>query len=333
MDEIRAPITVAIVAIITVLVQRKWGRKGFLWGLLVSAGIATSGNVLWVLYEFGFPNTRPVLFIFVVILYFVLIAGVSGLVILCVVAFAPCLLQDSSTEVNHFPFNLPTGKLENTYGLQGILRKYHELLDTFAIAFDTAFGSALDHPHRPVLREFFRSFAVHHASYMRQAGPFYRQFDRVPDALMKALAGADAVLAALDVLTTAQLSAIEECHRINTRLVKQQRFNVSPIIDGIQKNKLLIAIAAAVLGFFGVQKMGDVQPLISGINFTWADIAIVSLGLATLTIVYLFNILTFIPILRRLQAFEDLLTIAKAYRKGSAETTTPSIAPLLTATA
>jgi hypothetical protein len=39
------------------------------------------------------------------------------------------------------------------------------------------------------------------------------------------------------------------------------------------------------------------------------------------------NLLAFSPILTRVQVFEDLLTIAKAYRKGASEATKPPAEP------
>jgi hypothetical protein len=44
------------------------------------------------------------------------------------------------------------------------------------------------------------------------------------------------------------------------------------------------------------------------------------------------NFLIFLPILNRVQAFEDILTIAKTYRKGPSEATKPSAVPSLAVT-
>jgi hypothetical protein len=42
-----------------------------------------------------------------------------------------------------------------------------------------------------------------------------------------------------------------------------------------------------------------------------------------LVLFFIGNPMTFFPILRRVQAFEDILTIAKAYCKGESGTTKP----------
>ena len=62
------------------------------------------------------------------------------------------------------------------------------------------------------------------------------------------------------------------------------------------------------------------------------NILIVLYGLVLVMVFFIINIMTFRPALRRVQAFEDILTIAKAYRKGPSEATKPPAELSLTVT-
>jgi hypothetical protein len=95
------------------------------------------------------------------------------------------------------------------------------------------------------------------------------------------------------------------------------------------------ALATAAERVAGV-KPSDLWPLMSGITLTGINLqSNLFIVLYTLVIVIMgitINIMTFRPALRRVQAFEDILTIAKAYRKGESETIKPSGESSLTVT-
>jgi hypothetical protein len=345
MSQIANAIRILTVFVITVIaaciVQRKWGSKGLLWVWIASVVVTMGATLSPLFYKYGLPKTHE-LFAIAFLGAFVLvgIALVSGGAVWFIAVLGPHPPQIASAEVNYFPYTLPIGKLEDTYGLAGILRRYHELLATFLTDLDTALASTLFNPYRPRLRDHLRSFRVYSPSYLRQVRADSRQFRQVPNALMRDLAGADVVLGELEMLTAAQLSAIEECHRANVRRLRQRSIfrwswqGVIPILG-------LLGGALVSLGHIA-EKIGGVQPsdfwpLIRGINLTGANLqsfiileGIVFLGLVAVALIT--NFITFLPILRRAQAFEDILTIAKAYRKGLGETTKPSAEPSLTVT-
>jgi hypothetical protein len=275
-----------------------------------------------------------------------LLSGVvvaTGGVIWWVAALGPRPSQDSSTEANYFPFDLPTGELEDTDGLAGILGRYHKLLATFGTSLDAALGSTPFNPYLSPPRAFLKGFRIYHPNFIRQGKESRSQFDQVPNALTRDLAGASTVLAELETLTAAQRSAIEECHRVNVRRLRQRTILGWPwgkiaIICAAGGTVITSAVAVAekVVG----AKPSDLWPFIEGTIFAWATLQpnpiavlyVVLYVLATVLPFLIINIWTFLPALRRVQAFEDILTIAKAYRKGDSETTNPSAKPSLTAT-
>jgi hypothetical protein len=320
-----------------IIVQRKFGSKRVLYVWLAST-VIFNGYVFAMFYIHSPHSTRETLFIAMhqfipvslpLIMFFGVFAWIgSGIV------SPPKHL--SSSEVNYFPYTLSIGKLEDTYGLAGILRRYHELLATFLTDLDTALGSTPFNPYQPMYRDFLRSFQTFFASYRHQARADYRQFRQVPNALMKELAGADAVLAELETLTAAQLSAIEECHRVNVRRLRQRSIFRWTWQGVIALGGALVGLEAAAEKVGGV-KPSDFWPLIRAINFAEPNFQLfiildVIFPLALLPIVFITSFITFLPILRRVQAFDDILTIAKAYRKGLGETTKPSAELSLTAT-
>ena len=309
-----------------------------------SAGIITGVIVAWIFYKHGLPSAQQLrehLFTFTFVVTY-LLSGVvvaTGGVIWWVAVLGPRPAQGSSAEVNFSPFELPTGRLEDTYGLAGILGRYHELLASFGTSLDAALASTPFNPYLFPPRAFLKGFRIYHPSLMRQARVFGSQFDRVPNALARDLAGASTVLAELETLTAAQRSAIEECHRANVRCVRRRT------ILGWPWGKIAVACAAcgtvitsavaAAEKVAGV-KPSDLWPFIRDAILTGAtlrsNLIIVLYGLVMVLMFFIINIWTFLPALRRVQAFEDILTIAKAYRKGDSETTKPSTKPSLTVT-
>jgi hypothetical protein len=343
-SSIRGLIALVIVVIVATLAQRKWGPKALWWVWFASAGIITTVTVAWIFYKHGLPSTQALFqhaFVLSLLVAY-LLSGVlfaTGGVIWWVAVLGPRPAQDSSAEVNYFPFELPTGGLEDTYGLAGILRRYDELLKTFSTSLDTALASTPLNPYLSPPRAFLRGFRIYHPSFLRQARVSRSRFDRVPSALARDLAGASTVLAELETLTTAQLSAIEECHRVNVRRLRRRT------ILGWPWGTIAVVCAACAAAITSVVsaaekvagvKPSDLWPLIRDATLTGvtlqSNLIIVLYGLVMLLMFLLINIWTFLPALRRAQAFEDILTIAKAYRKGPSETTKPSAQPAMTVT-
>ena len=169
-SSIRVLIALIIVVIAAALAQRKWGSKALLWVWIASTVIIMGATVFWIFYEHGLPSAQELfqhLFrvAFLVTFLFVEITVASAEVIWLVAVLGPRPPHDSSIEVNYFPYNLPIGKLEDTYGQAGILRRYHEVLTTFMTDLDKALASTLFNPYRPMLRYLLSSFPV---TYDRQ---------------------------------------------------------------------------------------------------------------------------------------------------------------------
>jgi hypothetical protein len=154
-----------------------------------------------------------------------------------------------------------------------------------------------------------------------------RQMGQVPNILALDLTGAEDVLAELETLTPAQLSAIEACHHTNVRRLRQRS-----ILGWRWQSKLagLIGVIGSLVlaaEHVGILKFKDIDlwPLISGITVMGLDMpSIIGRSVITFFVIvlmlFIVNGIRFLPILQRLQAFEDILTITKAYRKGQAET-------------
>jgi hypothetical protein len=329
-----------LVAIVATIAQRTWGSKSLFWVWIASAVTITGAILFWSFYQHGFPlpSTRQQLFALAIVsvFLFMVAAFASALAIWFAAVFGPRPPQDSSTEVNYFPFNMPLGKLEETDGLAGILRRYQELLAIFATALDSALDSTPFHPYLPLWRALPRIFRSYLPGFTRQARASSRQFEQAPNALMRDLAGADVVLAELETLTPAQLSAIEECHRVNVKRLGQRSFLSWNWRSGV-------AVSVAAIGSLAIaaEKVAGVKPsdlwaLMSGITLTGitlqSNILILLYGSVMLMLGVILNIMTFRPALRRVQAFEDILTIAKAYRKGSSEAIKPPAELSLTVT-
>ena len=122
------------------------------------------------------------------------------------------------------------------------------------------------------------------------------------------------VLGKLGELTTAQLSAIEVCHRINLGRLRQ---------------RFLVWIPQAVFISAMVGLIPTIEKVSQAVGITWADIwsSIIASGAwrrnwpififpaAGFVVGTILNFITFGPLLGRLQAFDAMLTIAKAYRQ------------------
>jgi len=151
------------------------------------------------------------------------------------------------------------------------------------------------------------------------------------------LIGAKAVLAELKTLTIAQLSAIDECHRINMRRQRQRSIFGWKWQSGVA---VLVSALVSLVGAaekVGGVKSSDLLPLIKGVNLTGVDLQSsiirgVIFFLVTVLIFFVMNFIIALPIQRRVRAFDDILTIAKAYRKGPSETAKLSGEQSLTAT-
>jgi hypothetical protein len=340
MDQILSSIRVltplVIVAITATLAQRKWGSKALLWLWIASAVVITGATLSWIFYKHGLPSAQELFqhlftFAFLVTYLFAGITFASGGVIWCVAVLGPRPPQDSSPEVNYFLLNMPAGKFEDPYGLEGILARHHQLLESCMRSLDTALASSPFNPYLFPPSAFLKSFRMYIPRFMRQARASSRRFIRVPDALMMDLAGAHVVLAELETLTAAHLSAIEECHRVNVRRLRQRTILGWPW----GKITAVCAVCAAVITSVvaaaekvaGV-KPSDLWPHIRDIPLTGAGLQSsmtqgVTFTLVMVLVFFVMNIMTYLPILRRVQAFEDILAIAKAYCKGDSGASKP----------
>jgi hypothetical protein len=186
-------IVLVLVAIVAIIVQRKWGPRRLLWVWIASAVITTSAILFWFSYNYGSPisGTRQQILSRVVLSIgaFIGVAIIFGMEVGLVAIFGPRPPQSASAEVNHFSFDMPLGRLENTDGLTGILRRYQEPLSIFATALDTALGSTPLNPYQSIPRSILRSYRRYSPSFLRQARVSSDQFDQVPNALMTQVQG------------------------------------------------------------------------------------------------------------------------------------------------
>jgi hypothetical protein len=336
-SSIRELIALVIVVIVATLVQRKWGPKALWWVWFTSAGIITGVTVAGIFYKHGLPSAQELrehLFTLALVVTY-LLSGVvvaTGGVIWFVAVLGPRPAQESSADVNYFPYELPTGRLEDTSGLAGILARYHELLATFGTSLDAALDSTPFNPYLSPPRAFLKGFRIYHPNLVRQSRVSRSQFDRVPNALARDLAGASTVLAKLERLTAAQYSAIEECHRANVRRLRRRTILGWPwgkiAVVCAACGTLITSAVAAAEKVAGV-KPSDLWPFIRDAILAWdtlrPNLIIVLYGLVMVLMFFIINIWTFLPALRRVQAFEDILTIAKAYCQGDSGTTKPQL--------
>jgi hypothetical protein len=220
---------------------------------------------------------------------------------------------------------MPAGLLAGAQGLTGILGCYHKLLATYATALDRV--PRYLHPYPSVSRIFLIVLQGFLPRNIRGSGERARQRGPVPSILGFDLVGAEAVLAEMETLTPAQLSAIEACHQLNVRRLRQRSilsWGLGGKLAGLVAGIVALVSAAE---YVGVLKLKDVDlwPLISGVSMIGWDIPSIIAravlgGLAMVLLFFVENGSRFLPILQRLHAFGDILAIAQAYRKGSAET-------------
>jgi hypothetical protein len=183
------------------------------------------------------------------------------------------------------------------------------------------------HPYPSVSRIFLIVLQGFLPRNIRGSGERARQRGPVPSILGFDLVGAEAVLAEMETLTPAQLSAIEACHQLNVRRLRQRSilsWGLGGKLAGLVAGIVALVSAAE---YVGVLKLKDVDlwPLISGVSMIGWDIPSIIAravlgGLAMVLLFFVENGSRFLPILQRLHAFGDILAIAQAYRKGSAET-------------
>jgi hypothetical protein len=148
------------------------------------------------------------------------------------------------------------------------------------------------------------------------------------------LIGTEPVLAELEMLTPAQFLAIEECHRVNVRRLRQRVIDRSwpvplfTVITGIAGVlAYLIQNAGRVREVVGIEWGDLLSPVLEIRALIWPFLTLhwpLIIGLVGAGVIGLIiGHITSPPILPRLEAFGDILTIAKAYRKGAGETTKP----------
>jgi hypothetical protein len=203
-----------IVGTLAVIVQRKFGSN-WLWVAWLAPAIVYTGFLLTqVDYNVHSISSRLVLSF--AASQFVFGSLFSGVVVWhTAVWFGPRPPSAASNGMSDLPLTVSAGKLEDEHGLAGILGRYQKLLVTYATAL--ARMPPTLNPYPSVLRAFLSAFRGFSPSSMRRARERVRQMGQVPNILAIDLTGAEDVLAELETLTTAQLSAIEECHRMNVR--------------------------------------------------------------------------------------------------------------------
>ncbi len=314
---VAAIIFMAVVGIVTAIVQRKFGSK-WLWVVWLAPAVMHTGFLLTRIdYNAYSVISGPVLWF--AASQFVFTSIFTGMAVWnTAVWFGPRSPSAASNGMSDLPLPVPAGKLEDEHGLTGILGRYQRLLTTYTTALD----AASIHPYPSLPRVFLGAFRAFSPSSVRQDLERGRQMGQVPNILALDLTGAKDVLAELETLTIAQLSAIEECHRTNVRRLRQRL-----IFERIRGNwvTLIGVISSLVLAaeHVGVLKLKDIDlwHLMSGIIVMGADIRAaifqgIICALAIMLIAFVSDGIRSLPILQRLRAFEDILTIAKAYRKG-----------------
>jgi hypothetical protein len=323
--KVLAPVVVGIfivvVGIVAVIVQRKFGWK-WLWVVWLTPAVVYTGFLLTqVDYNVHSIISRPVLSFATA--NFVLMSVFSGMVVWHTsVWFGPRPPSAASDGMGGLPLTVPAGHVENAHGLTSILRRYHALLAMYTTALEAA---GRFNPYPSVWRFFLEVFRGFLPSSIRQSRERLRQMSQVPNVLGMDFISAENILVELETLTIAELSAIEECHRINVRHLRQRS------IFG-WKSQLAVLITAVTGVVLAAERVGvlklkdiDVWHLMSGITMMGTDMP--SSIFRAVIFVFVFVLMRFIsdgtrylPILQRLRAFEDILTIAKAYRKEHAET-------------
>jgi hypothetical protein len=324
-------VTLVVVGVAATITQRKCGWKGVRVVWLASTTIWTGYWIAWFCLNSSLPARETLLgSLRLLALFFPTFAALFGLVVWIVSALVSPPKRGAVSEANYFPFNAPAGKREDTPGMTGILPRYQELLATFATALDEALASTPVNPYQSIPRAFLVSFRTWSPSFLRQAHAASKELAQAPNALARDLAGAAAVLAELDTLTPAQFAAIEECHRVNMKRLRERsifRWSLQGKIAALIAT--LVSLAGVVEQVGGV-KASHVLPLLKGVSLMGTDLqsSIIRTALGLLVAVLMFfviNFLTFLPILARVRAFEDILTIAKAYRKGLGEGVNPAV--------
>jgi hypothetical protein len=313
-------IVIVVVGIVAVIVQRKFGSK-WLWVVWLAPAVIYTGFLLTqVDYNVHSIISRPI-FSFATA-NFVLMSALSGMVVWHTsVWFGPRPPSVGSDGMSGPPLRVPAGHVENVHGLTSILRRYYALLATYTTALEEA---GRFNPYPSVWHAFLEAFRGFLPSAIRQNRERVRQISQVPNVLGMDFIGAENILVELETLTIAQLSAIEECHRINVRRLRQRS------IFGwkSQLAVLITAVTGVVLAAerVGILKLKDIDlwPLMSGITMMGTDMP--SSIFRAVIFVFVLVLMRFIsdgirylPLLQRLRAFEDILTIAKAYRKERAE--------------
>jgi hypothetical protein len=183
------------------------------------------------------------------------------------------------------------------------------------------------HPSPSTLPAFRRALQGGLPSAVRWAKERWREMGQVPSILAVDLIGTEGLLAELETLTPAQFAAMEACHRINVRRLRQRS------IVGWNWRSLLAGLVGAIVGlvsaaeYVGILKLKDIDlwSLTGGVTMWGMDTLsviarMVIAGFIFVLLQLIVNGMRFFPFLQRLRAFEDILTIAKAYRKGQAET-------------
>jgi hypothetical protein len=310
--------TAAVLGLIAFLVQRTWGSR-WLWLVwLMPALLFTAFLLTRVDYTTQTLFSRPVLGF--ALAYFTFMSLFAGEVVWCIALWFGSDVPSTAAET-------AAGPMVDRRGLTGITRCYERLLTIY----ESALQKAPINPYPSIPRAVCLTLRGFLPSTVRQARRRVRHMGDVPNILPLDLTGAEDVLAEVDALTPVELAAIETCHRLNVRRLRQRSVMGWGWSSKLARLVAATAVLVSAAEYVGLLKLKNIDAwsLLSGITLWGTDTPSVlaksvSAGVIVMLLLFIMNGFHFLPIFQRLQAFEDILSIAKAYRTGVAGTPKPA---------
>jgi hypothetical protein len=194
---------------------------------------------------------------------------------------------------------LDSTALDETQGKASeVLTKYDHLLEQFA----AELKNAPVNPYASILRMQLMSFSP---SYLKSVVRSGSRFLMVPNTLVQDLCGGGLILQKLEGLDDQTLRGIAECSRINQR--RMFRRSVMGLFPKIV-SALIVVLGAAK----AIKETLDVD-IFEHLQIGWAQTLLVGLAVGVL-IGGVLNFILSIQRVRMIQAFDDLIAIAAAYR-------------------
>jgi hypothetical protein len=297
--DLQAPIFLAVVAIVTIVVRRKvgWGWLFVVW--LGLSALATGSYIVWV-YRISplSPDETRIYAWAVARATFLLFLLLSGSVVWLVAIIVPprtAPADASSTE--------PPQRSEDTHELFDLPQRYRVLLLMHREARQQAGG-------RPWYRAMFRGYVP---SYIREDVVSTFQFWRAPDDFMRDFVAAAPVFTALSEMPTAHLSALEAYPRVNLR---RMRRHLRPVrwIAGVFPAIIIAASRVLPSGTLSLEKWHAVQASITAFATQAQYQPLISYLIGTvLGLVAGYIIVRWLQ--HRLEVFGELVTVALAQRR------------------